>query len=660
MSVPVKKPLTKSRFKIGYQCPTKLYYTANKEYGNNKDTNEFLKALAEGGFQVGELAKLYYPGGHEISTLDYDEAVAQTDALLQQDKVIIYEAAFRFENLFIRVDVLVKDGSRIELTEVKAKSFDSTEDFEVFAKNQLKKGIYELKSDWGEYVLDLAFQTYVLRMSKPHFQVSAGLMLADKSKVSTVDGLNQLFLIQKDENDRPKVVLTKPVSKKDLGLELLTRIELTKEIDLILERASFGWADSFANLVLKLSGIQSSGTWFIPSVGSQCKGCEFRVDKAKLEPPASKSGFEECWVTTKKLQAFDLHKEMVFDVWDFRGVDSAIYEDKFFASNLTETDLKMKAREDDKGGMSRTERQLIQVEFAKGQRKGTVIDVEGLASEIRTFKAPYHFIDFETCMVAIPFHAGRKPYEQMAFQFSHHVVDKDGVISHRTEYLDDRRGVFPNFDFVRALRKALAQDDGTVFRFAAHENTVLNQIHQQLAESSEKDRDELMAWIETLTTPSKKHPNPWVPSRQFIDMRDLTLRYYYLPETRGSNSIKKVLPAVLNHSGRDLGEKFPGYIMFDEKGAVIDPYKMLPPIFSDVPAQELLKIEQRLVDRDDLNDGGAALMAWSRMQFTEMSDVERVVLREALLRYCALDTLAMVMIWDWWMLQIRLSGKRVA
>ena len=52
-----KRYLTKSRFKLAIECPTKLYYTGKKEYANNILDNPFLEALAEGGFQVGELAK---------------------------------------------------------------------------------------------------------------------------------------------------------------------------------------------------------------------------------------------------------------------------------------------------------------------------------------------------------------------------------------------------------------------------------------------------------------------------------------------------------------------------------------------------------------------------------------------------------------------------
>lgn len=56
--------LTKSRFKLGLECPNKLYYTnKDNEYANIKADNPFLKALASGGFQVEEMARLHYPNG---------------------------------------------------------------------------------------------------------------------------------------------------------------------------------------------------------------------------------------------------------------------------------------------------------------------------------------------------------------------------------------------------------------------------------------------------------------------------------------------------------------------------------------------------------------------------------------------------------------------
>lgn len=650
-----KLRLTKSRFKIGSECPTKLYFNDRKEFGNKKHHDEFLRALAEGGFQVGELAKLYFKGGHEVSTLDYEEAVAQTDKLLECENVIIYEAALAFRNLFVRVDILVKEGNQIKLIEVKAKSFNSKEPFEPFDKRSLKAGNYSLKADFSSYLLDVAFQTFVAQKAKPNFQFQPFLMMADKSKSATVDGLNQLFLIHRDDGGRCSAKVKQPLP--DIGEKILETLELSDVVQKIISAAKVDYADSFENLVSKLSAVfEAAESPQIP-VSGHCKGCEFRIDREKFGPEI-KSGFEHCWSHQQNLKEADFKREMVFDVWDFRSSDKAVEKEKFFASDLSEDDLKMKEREDGKMGLSRTERQLTQVNFAKTGERRPYFDATGLSKELKSFRFPMHFIDFETTMVAIPFHKGRRPYEQNAFQFSHHVVHADGKIEHRTEYLDDRKGKFPNFDFVRALKKALSADDGVVFRFAAHENTVLNQIRTQLIASQESDRDDLIKWIESLTTPPEKESNPWEPIRQFIDMRDLTLRYYYLPETKGSNSIKKILPAVLNAAGPQVLEEFHEWIVRDQRGRVMDPYKLLPPLFKDVDPAELDKVEQWLIERDEMNDGGAAMMAWARMQFSEMSETERKGLREGLLRYCKLDTLAMVMIYKWWISEIKKASSK--
>ena len=131
------KVLSKSRFKIGLECPNKLYYTHHKNlYQSTKDEDTFLQALAQGGFQVEELARMHYPGGYLIDNphYDYEGAIAATTALLQQENVIIYEAAFLWNSLFIRSDVLVKQGNHLELIEVKAKLFDPNDDYLIIGK----------------------------------------------------------------------------------------------------------------------------------------------------------------------------------------------------------------------------------------------------------------------------------------------------------------------------------------------------------------------------------------------------------------------------------------------------------------------------------------------------------------------------------------------
>jgi hypothetical protein len=78
--------LTKSRFTLATECPTKLYYTGKPDlYPNTKDEDDFLRALADGGIQVGELAKLMFPGGIEITSRTHAEQVEETRRLLEQD-----------------------------------------------------------------------------------------------------------------------------------------------------------------------------------------------------------------------------------------------------------------------------------------------------------------------------------------------------------------------------------------------------------------------------------------------------------------------------------------------------------------------------------------------------------------------------------------------
>jgi hypothetical protein len=77
---------------------------------------------------------------------------------------------------------------------------------------------------------------------------------------------------------------------------------------------------------------------------------------------------------------------------------------------------------------------------------------------------------------------------------------------------------------------------------------------------------------------------------------------------------------------------------------VADPYTLLPKLFSDVPDDEF----ELLSESDEIKEGGAALTAYARMQFEDMSDYERSEICKGLLKYCELDTFAMVMIYEGW------------
>ena len=485
--------LTKTRFKLGLECPTKLFYTGKENYVNNKLDDDFLISLAKGGFQVGELAKLYFPGGVAIDELDYQTAIAKTEKLLQNENVIIYEAAFLYKDFFVRTDILEKKGNYIRLIEVKAKSIDDDEEFLA-----AKGGII---SKWRPYLLDVAFQKYVLSNSHTQFDVEAGLMLADKSKKTTVEGLNQKFFLFKDGNERQKVKLVGNTDLPSLGDQILTYRNVDEEIGIIFGDTYelSGRKGSFEEHIRHLSESYKKDSILYSTLGKKCGECEFSSNDEEIASGLV-SGYHLCWKKLASFQDLDFKIPHINDVWDFRKKDAYIAELKYFQKNLDRIDLEAKKPSKSEGiGLSRVDRQELQITKSKNNDVTQYINKKCLKNEFDSFTFPLHFIDFETSAVAIPFNKGRRPYEQIAFQFSHHVVQEDGKIEHNGEWICGVPGHFPNFDFIRKLKDELDKDSGTIFRYAAHENTILNHIYSQLKDSSEKDREELCEWIKTIT-----------------------------------------------------------------------------------------------------------------------------------------------------------------
>lgn len=653
--------LTKSRFKIGCECPSKLFYTGKKEYGDTKIDNSFLEALAEGGFQVGALAQLHFPGGVQVSDLDSSKAVAQTTEFLKKDSVTLFEPAVQFQNLLVRVDVLVKNNSRIDLIEVKAKSFDSSEENPFYNKTSLKKGKPKISSTWEPYLLDIAFQTYVVQRAFPQVKVTSSLMLADKTAVASVDGINQKFFLSHSEGKRVEVSVAPGVQMSDLGTPLLKRVYVDEAVQILFGEGINGVP--FEECVEKLAKAYVADQLIPPKVGAQCKGCEFRIPE-ELKSLGKKSAFDECWTTSTGLKPAALQKPLVFDVWNFRQSEKLIAGGVYLMEDIQEEDVSPKPSDKD-SGLSATDRQWLQISKTTQNDSKPYIDLDGLADEMSNFKYPLHFIDFETTMVAIPFNQGRRPYEQVAFQFSHHTLNQAGLLEHKTQYINQERGKFPNYDFVRNLKAALEMDDGTIFRFAAHENTVLCQIHDQLERSDEADREELTEWIRTVTKATGDRVNPWQGKRSIVDLCEMVKKYFYHPLTKGSNSIKKVLPAVLQESKflqakysqpiygtakgpKSLNFKDFKWIHMSEDGHVKDPYKLLEPVFTDLDLETMESFVLQNAEDASIADGGAAMTAYARMQFTQMSETECDRVRNALLKYCELDTFAMVLIYEYW------------
>ena len=75
-------------------------------------------------------------------------------------------------------------------------------------------------------------------------------------------------------------------------------------------------------------------------------------------------------------------------------------------------------------------------------------------------------------------------------------------------------------------------------------------------------------------------------------------------------------------------------------GVINDPYSLLPPLLQNKGDA----VNAPVSHADRIAEGGAAMAAYGSLQYLHMSEVERKSLNKALLQYCELDTLAMVMV----------------
>jgi hypothetical protein len=365
-----------------------------------------------------------------------------------------------------------------------------------------------------------------------------------------------------------------------------------------------------------------------------------------------KSGFHECLEEVTGLSKQQIDHGTVLDIWNYRSKDTLLSQGIFKLEQVTEEDINIK---NDQDGLSNSQRQWIQCNGIPPEMDmgGFYLDKEYLRNEFSKWTYPFHMIDFETSTTAIPFFKGMRPYESVAFQFSHHILNEDGSVEHVDQFLMAEPKEFPNYEFLRALKKSLGNSQGTVFRWAEHEKTILNHIREQLLnrEDSPTDKDELLSFIAWLIDDDKK----------MVDLNKLTLRAYFHPETKGRTSIKKTLPAILKTS-QFLENKYSKPIYgtriikshnFNEmtwwqkeNNEVLDPYSLLAQTTLEMLGDDtpnFLSIEEL-----EINDGGAALAAFSRLQFEDLTSADRDKIKEALLRYCELDTFAMVMIVEAW------------
>lgn len=629
--------LTKSLFRTGVTCATKLFFTAQPElYVNRKTGDTFLQALAEGGMQVGELAKCMHPGGIEVTARGYDEQVAETSALLAREEVTLFEAAIRHGSLFARVDVLRKRGQSVDLIEVKAKSFDPK------ATDIFVQGNGEPRAGWLPYLQDIAFQCHVFTLAFPALEVRGKLMLVDKTKPATVKGLAARFGIRR-ERGRTSVVVAPRTDATAIGEPILAEADVTDIVrGIMADRLKVpGQEGAWHDTVQWLASVWTDRRRVPASIGAHCKGCEFRAPAGN----GKRSGFDECWASPANAQAgLDLSAGTVLDLWNSRDARRLIDHGILRLVDTPQDSIGATGQSDP---LTPGARRWLQVDAARNGTRKMVFHRERARNEMKRWAFPLHFIDFETARSPVPFFRGQHPNALVAFQFSHHVMSANGSVSHRSEFLDARPGRDPNATFCRALRDALGAD-GTVLMWSPYERTVLKELTRQIAD--EEDAEALNHVIGSLTEDGP---------RALYDLCKLAEQTFFHPATGGSSSIKKVLPAILESSqwladryrlpiygaaGGIRSLNFANHIWFTRDSAgVVDPYRLLQPVVSGVTAEEI-----DAVDEAYIAEGGAAAAAYVRLQDTSLAAAERAATEAALRRYCELDSLAMVMIVEAW------------
>ena len=210
------------------------------------------------------------------------------------------------------------------------------------------------------------------------------------------------------------------------------------------------------------------------------------------------------------------------------------------------------------------------------------IEKDAVRSFLDSLRFPLYFLDFETFQTAVPPFDGTRPYEQIPFQYSLHILERpDGGLLHK-EYL-----AYPGEDPRRKLAEQLCRDIPSGACTLAYNMSFEKSRIRELAERYPDLREHLLdisGHMQDLMTPFQK-------------------KQYYTRAMQGSYSIKYVLPAL----------------------------------FPDDPSLDYHSLE-------GVHNGSEASAAFMKMGGMDPAELERY--RTYLLEYCGLDTFAMVKIWE--------------
>lgn len=151
------------------------------------------------------------------------------------------------------------------------------------------------------------------------------------------------------------------------------------------------------------------------------------------------------------------------------------------------------------------------------------IETDQIAKKLAALTYPLYFLDFETDNSAIPKFRDAHPYQKIPFQYSCHIIQADGNMTH-CEYLH-----IEDSDPRLSLTEALVQDIGPVGSVIAYNAGFEKRVIQDLAAYLPEYAEPLQSIAERL----------W-------DQLQIFKYHYHHPEFGKSNSIKRVLPVVVS------------------------------------------------------------------------------------------------------------------
>ena len=237
---------------------------------------------------------------------------------------------------------------------------------------------------------------------------------------------------------------------------------------------------------------------------------------------------------------------------------------------------------DDLSSVKLNDKQQMQIEATKKGRE--FINPKGIREFLDKLTYPLYFLDFETMQDAVPQYDGAKVYAQIPFQYSLHIKEKETASYEHREFLAPSDGTDPRRSLAEKLCKDIPKD---VCILAYNKSFECGRI-RELAAFYPDLSDHLLNIADHI-----------------VDLIEpFNAGHYYVPAMNGSFSIKSVLPAL----------------------------------FPNEPSLDYHNLDKLC------RNGGDAMTIFPRIK--DMEQEEAAASREALLRYCELDTWALVKVWE--------------